>query len=174
MPRTNTRIKQKPDQAATVGYVPNAESQFEDPDPRDVSEAIDLLSSGRGGVVQVTDSIPAAADRAEGGLYLDLADTAFALLGIVTVTYVSANYTALQSDVRISVDCSAGPVTITLPLASDNTKKVFLIHKNEQSANALTVVPTGADTVNLTTSVVFGSFPGSGIFASNPGDWSVH
>jgi hypothetical protein len=65
---------------------------------------------------------------------------------------VTANYTVSHNDYSIMVNASAGPVTITLPAAAGGTS-VMNIKKIDASTNAVTIVVSGSDKVDLGTSL---------------------
>lgn len=73
------------------------------------------------------------------------AETATAL--DLRLTSVSANYTVTLADYTITVNASAGPVTITLPNVS-NYGKIFNIKKMDASTNAVIIDGYGAETID--------------------------
>lgn len=52
----------------------------------------------------------------------------------------------------VYVDCTSGPVTITLPPAASVIYHEFDIHKTDDSGNALTIIGTDSETINGETS----------------------
>jgi hypothetical protein len=68
------------------------------------------------------------------------------------VTTKTSTYTATPSDSEIRVDCTARPVTITLPPANA-TGQTYRIKKIDATGNPVTVACTGFDTVNGATSI---------------------
>ena len=68
--------------------------------------------------------------------------------GVWTYQTVTANTTLIVTDPDIcEVDASAGAVTITLPLTTARDSKAFDISKIDSSANIVTIVPAGAETI---------------------------
>ena len=61
---------------------------------------------------------------------------------------LSQDTTLTASNTTTSVDASAAAVTITLPLASQHVSRVYSIKKIDASANAVTITPSGADTID--------------------------
>jgi len=83
----------------------------------------------------------------------------------------SGAYTAQTSDEIILVDASGGAVTITLPAAS-NEGQVLLIKKIDNSANAVTVVPGGGDTIEGAANISLASqWDGAILTADGANDW---
>lgn len=65
----------------------------------------------------------------------------------LNVTSVSSNYSALPADYTIVCNASAGPVTITLPTAS-NFGKILNIKKMDSSLNAVIIDGYSAETID--------------------------
>lgn len=63
------------------------------------------------------------------------------ITGVMGITSKTANYTALASDYTIICDASGGAFTLTLPAASSNTGRVYVIVKSDESSNAVTFSP---------------------------------
>lgn len=74
------------------------------------------------------------------------------LLSDTKVTEQSADYTLKTSDFIVYVTTGAAPVDITLPLAQDTTNKAFYIFKVDAGAGSVVILPSGADTINGTSS----------------------
>ena len=66
------------------------------------------------------------------------------------LTYISKNvdYTLLAFDCFVAVDCSGGVKIITLPTAVDREGRVYIIKKVDSSGNAVTVTPSGGQTID--------------------------
>jgi hypothetical protein len=64
---------------------------------------------------------------------------------------VTADYTVLHADDYILVDSTAGAVTVTLPTARNGLQFTIL---RTAGANNVTIVPSGAETINGAASVV--------------------
>jgi len=85
--------------------------------------------------------------------------------GFVTGVMIQASHTTTVTNINnyypstrtvILVDASANPVTVTLPTASENSGKFYIIKKIDNSGNKVTIVPTsnelidGKESVGLT------------------------
>lgn len=66
---------------------------------------------------------------------------------------VTADHTATNEQRLILVDATGGPVTVTLPTAVGRVGREFVIKKTNASATAVTVDPTGSETVDGLASV---------------------
>lgn len=72
-----------------------------------------------------------------------------------TATQVNANYSMLSTERGIYADASGGPITVTLPdLASIATGENLYVRKTDTSANTVTVVGNGGQTIGGGASVV--------------------
>lgn len=69
-----------------------------------------------------------------------LQDLTTAVSTAESITEVSGNYTATESDSTILCDASAAPITITLPVVEAG--KVYTIKKIDSSDNAIVITPT--------------------------------
>ena len=68
------------------------------------------------------------------------------------VTSITSSYTANNENV-IAVDATSGAVTVTLEAASSVIGKMVYVKKVDVSVNAVTIVPTGSDTIDGDTSI---------------------
>lgn len=64
-----------------------------------------------------------------------------------TVITINNNYTASTQNI-ILCDASSGAFTITLPLASSNTNKVYTIKKIDNTNNLVTIDGNGSETID--------------------------
>lgn len=62
---------------------------------------------------------------------------------------VTADYTVDPADRIIHVDCTSGPITITLHTAEGYDRKSHYIKKIDSSDNMVTVLPTGTQTIEF-------------------------
>lgn len=86
---------------------------------------------------------------------------------------VTNNYTVQPGIDFVAVDASAGPVNITMPPAADGERKIH-VKKIDASANKVTVLPDGADTIDSYTGFDILFQNNSYIFVSNDVDtWWV-
>ena len=74
-------------------------------------------------------------------------------LNTTAITNASSPYTALGTDDVILVDTSGGNVTINLPAASSNDKKVYVIKKTD-AANIITVDGNASETIEGATTAL--------------------
>jgi hypothetical protein len=65
-----------------------------------------------------------------------------------TVVVKTADYTLTSSDGSILGDATSNPFTITLPLASANTGKIFTLKKTDDSVNIITVKGDGIEKID--------------------------
>jgi len=93
--------------------------------------------------------------------------------GPVAVSTKVGNYTILTSDCFLTADCTSGAITFTLPPAAGNTGRIFYCRKGDSSANALTIVGSGVDTINDISSFVVGFQYQSVSLISSGGQWWV-
>lgn len=75
----------------------------------------------------------------------------YALIGsssYLNVRTVTATASPAASDYLLLVDATAGAVTINLPAAASNAKRVLIIKKTDGSANAVTLDGNAAETID--------------------------
>lgn len=65
-----------------------------------------------------------------------------------TVTAVTTTYAALLTDDVISASASGGAFSVTLPTAVGISGRTYLIKKTDSSANAVTIDPNAAETID--------------------------
>lgn len=68
--------------------------------------------------------------------------------GPISISVKTGNYTALNTDCFIKIDCTSGAIIITLPAAASATGRIFYIKKIDLSTNALTVAANGSETID--------------------------
>lgn len=83
----------------------------------------------------------------------------------------TANYTATAADVRITADTTGGAFQITLPDAAGIAGTTYRVKKIDVSANNLTVVGTGGDTIDGAASKVWNAQWESHTFTSDGANW---
>lgn len=69
-----------------------------------------------------------------------------------SITTKTANYTLTSADDVVFANANAGAFTLTLPLASSNAGKVFMIKKTDDTANAVNLARTSSDLIDGETS----------------------
>tara|TARA_B100000902_G_C27128277_1_gene822234 strand:+ start:203 stop:889 length:687 start_codon:yes stop_codon:yes gene_type:complete len=87
------------------------------------------------------------------------------------ITEASANYTLLLTDDIVEVDCTNGPVTITLMAASSANGYGFGIRKVDQTANMVIVDPAGSDLFRGEDGVRFNLYDSLLEFSSDGSNW---
>jgi len=85
------------------------------------------------------------------------ATSTFAAAVNFPVTTVNGNTTLGNSHFLVLVNASGGAVTITLPSASTNTGRMYVIMKIDNSANTVTIQASGSDNINGGTSLTISS-----------------
>lgn len=91
---------------------------------------------------------------------------------VTVVTAADSPYTAGTAE-TYHVDASAGPVTIQLPVAEDSPRRRVSVTKIDATFNIVTIIPSGADTINNAANikllVPFQSYN----FYPTVGDWYI-
>ncbi len=78
----------------------------------------------------------------------DIQNFLASVMGVIAWVSKTANYTLTESDHYVSVDATAGAVTITLPAsASTRVGKRYTVNKIDAGGNAVTVDGNGAETI---------------------------
>lgn len=75
---------------------------------------------------------------------------------VVTITSASSPYTApvnVSDDFTIICNCITAAITVNLPTAVGNSGRVYRIKKIDASANAVTIDPSGAETIDGVASI---------------------
>lgn len=89
------------------------------------------------------------------------------------VSTVTADYTVTAFDKLVKVDATAGDVVITLPLGTALNSTPVYIKRIDGSANAVTVVPSGADTIDGGTTIPMTIQYQSYTFIAGSGGYSI-
>lgn len=66
---------------------------------------------------------------------------------VQSTTNVTSDYTIVLTDDVVRVDCSNGPIRVTLPAASSSDGYGFVIEKIDETLNQVIITPDGSDTV---------------------------
>lgn len=61
---------------------------------------------------------------------------------------ITANHIATTDDFAITCDPTAGAITVSLPAANAHAGRVYVVAKTVAHANAVTIDPNGADTID--------------------------
>ena len=86
---------------------------------------------------------------------------------------LTASTTATLSDVVFLANTAAGNITVTLPLASSATGKVYTLKKVSSDANTATFARAGSDTIDGVTSVALTGYMQSVMIVSDGTGWFV-
>lgn len=87
-------------------------------------------------------------------------------------TYEVSSNTTAAADSRYLVDCSGGPVTITLPPAATSTLGEIVIKKFDATANAVTIDGNGAETIDGSATLVMSTAYEWARLISTGGTWA--
>ena len=68
--------------------------------------------------------------------------------GPVAVSTKFGSYSVLTSDCFLAADCTSGNIVFTMPPSSGNTGRIWYFKKIDASANTLTVIGSGSDTID--------------------------
>lgn len=89
-------------------------------------------------------------------------------------TDTSNHLTLTQSLEVIWADASAAYIEIQLPDASENVGRPYRVSKRDSSANTVTLLPAGTDTINGAASLVLSSqYDSTLVIAGTDGDWGI-
>lgn len=123
------------------------------------------------GVAEVTGTAPTS--PAVGLIWLDESGSS-GTAGIVTQRTITADYTATLADTVIWCDATAGPITLSLPVATTGGK-VYWVKKVDASTNAVTIDGASADTLDggLTATISW-QYEALIAIADSTSDWRIH
>lgn len=85
----------------------------------------------------------------------------------------TANYTATSADSVIYCDATGGAFTITLPAAASQPGRLYTVKKTDASANAITVDPNGAETIDGFSGRTLGYQYGFETYVSDGTNWRL-
>jgi len=119
-----------------------------------VLSLVDTLKDG-----DIIPTGPASGDVAKGITFLNLKNLIIPGNNIRTVT---ANTTALLTDGMILVDATTGPITVSLPAASEAFEQEFTVKKIDATLSSMILDPDGSETIDgnttITTTTQYTSF----------------
>lgn len=131
-------------------------------------------------LVDLTDAVAAAEDAAvdAAASAAEAAASAGTVIGflssVVNATGNASLSYSTQNGFLISVDASLGNVTITLPTASSSPGCRFVVKKVDASANTVTVVRAGSDTVEDGTGVTLANrYDSVTVMRQGSTNWSI-
>ena len=158
--------------AGTLSYTPAVLTDWDgDADPGDVDDALDQLAARTDDLEDVQDhgALAGLSDN-DHPQYLLVAD---AHGDMVTIDDTDTPYTVLATDGTIRCDCASGVVSVVLPAAT-GSGRVLNVKKIDASANAVTVTPDGAETIDgETTQVIDGQYDNMQIQDAAAGAWDI-
>lgn len=85
----------------------------------------------------------------------------------------TAAYTLVKTDFVILGDATAAAFTISLPTAVGIGGQLFCVKKIDSSANAVTIDPSGAETIDGAATVSLGAQWASRLLISDGANWLV-
>jgi len=144
--------------SASSGVVKVSSGTFSAGNVALASDVSGTLPVANGGTGQTTASaainalVPSQTGNA--GLYLTTNGSAVswasaaANLSVASITVANTPYALSTSTDVVLVSASGGAVEVDLPTASGNSGKVFRIKKTDSSSNAVTVDPSGTQTID--------------------------
>ncbi len=93
---------------------------------------------------------------------------------VVTITAADSPYTPSDCS-AVLCDCTAGPITISLPALATYEERVFFLKKIDGTSNEVTVSPNGAETLNGVASSYVVSAPDDGIWLTGASatNWQI-
>lgn len=107
------------------------------------------------------------------GIYWwDGVDWIGATSGFVGLRTETANYTAVASDCIIVVNAAGGNVQVTLPDANGLEGKMYTVKRIDSSANTVTVIGTGGDTIDDQASQTLNQYD-SMVVVSDDTEWWI-
>lgn len=68
--------------------------------------------------------------------------------GPIAISTKTSNYGVLLTDCFLKADCTSGGVTFALPTAASATGRIFYFKKVDVTANAMTLLASGAETID--------------------------
>jgi len=146
MPRNSNSNVALPSDADNTDYVLGTRSDWSDPEPQTVQQALEAIGGGHAGVTLISGVEPTV--PATGQMWLDTSATGSAGSGILTVNTVTADLTLTTSHRFIRCDASAGPIVVTLPAAASNAGRKYCVKKIDSSANSVTIDGNASDTID--------------------------
>lgn len=142
-----TRVVTMPDQDidltpgtgsfATEAYTPAIGDDWEDADPTTKTEALDRIAGGHAGVALVSATAPTTPGI--GQIWLDTAAAGASGLGTLNFVTITEDLVLTSSHTVVFCDASAGPIVVTVPVASGNGRKLYAIVKTDSTANTVTM-----------------------------------
>lgn len=96
----------------------------------------------------------------------------FASMG-VGVTTKTATYTATTSDYTVRCNAAAGVMSVNLPAAASCAGSLMAIKKIDATANAVTIDPAGAETIDGAATLAMSTQYGCTVIQSNGVSWDV-
>ena len=76
---------------------------------------------------------------------------------VLPINRVTASYTANAFDSTILADATSANLTVTLPPISGSEGKLFTVKRTDTTANTVTIMPSGSDTIDGAVSLAVGT-----------------
>lgn len=139
MPRSDIeQLQVMPSETKHNDYVPTVPSDWPTV-PDTVQKALDTPS-----VAVISDTAPASV---VGRWWLDLSASGTGGTGLLSRITTTVDLTLTISHTFVKADASSGPLTITVPPASANGGRLYLIKKIDPTPNTVTIEGDGDDTI---------------------------
>lgn len=90
-----------------------------------------------------------------------------------SVRATSATTTLTATDTLLIANAASGAITVNLPTAASASGQVYSVKKIDASANAVTIDPSGAETIDGTATKIISAQYGSLTFQSDGATWWV-
>lgn len=107
------------------------------------------------GVVEVSGTAPAT--PVTGLVWLDTSATGTAGTGVLAVHTITGDTALSTSHTVVLCDTASGGITVTLPIAANNTGRRYFVKKIDSSGNSVTVDGNGSETIDNSTNMVLAS-----------------
>lgn len=92
---------------------------------------------------------------------------------VLPIEGFSANVTPSAGSYTILVDATLANRTVTLPPSASNPGRIYIVKRTDSSVNSVTVIPSGADTIDGVGSAVLTSLSAMTLQSDGEGLWSV-
>ena len=92
---------------------------------------------------------------------------------IKAIRTITATASALVTDYTILCDATSGAITVNLPAVATVSGQIIIIKKINNTANNITIDPSGAETIDTAATLVISTFNQSVMIQSNGTTWSV-
>lgn len=156
----------------TEAYTPADPDDWEDTDPTTKVGGLDRIAGGHAGVVLISPTEPTTPGN--GQAWLDTSGIGSPGTGVLAVTTITASVTLTTSQTVVLCDASTGPIIVTLPVASGNSGRQYIIKKIDSSANTVTVNGDGSELIDGDLTAVITSQYESVSIVCDASNWHIY